>query len=323
MTNPDIAIIINSFNRLQLLKNCLNALSWIPESDFSTRCAIVIYDAGSADGTLEWLAEQRGTLGIPVEVIIPAKGDDTSFSAGLNAGVEAAIKKHFSLKYLLFYETDNQILNSKPLQDALEQIENRKRLAACGFTVLRHDGTSAGVGQPFPALLNFALGKNIVHRFQLEAIPYKWETNISGIEFTNVDVVYTSPLLVRVDAWKESGGLDAKLFPFSDCDVDWARRLRDLGWRMGVIQTNAVIHDNLEAISAWSKSRALQNHRGRLRYFRRHRPMTIVIVWPLFLLIRHFLELTFTKIAVKEPDRKLYLSNQFYGLLKSCYKKYE
>jgi GT2 family glycosyltransferase len=322
MPLPDIAIIINSFNRITLLKDCLSALSWIPHSELNHRCVIVVYDAGSSDGSIQWLAKKVGTFGIPLEVIVPAKGEDTSFSAGLNAGVEVAIKKYRSLKYLLFYETDNQILEAKPLLSALEQIEMRKGLAACGFTVSRHDGTSAGVGQPFPTLLNFALGKNLVHRFQLEAIRYNWQTNIGEAEFSSVDVVYTSPLLVRVDAWNESGGLDAKLFPFSDCDVDWARRLKKLNWRMGVIRTHAVIHDNLEAISAWSKSRAIQNHRGRLRYFRRHRPLAVFIIWPFLLLIRHLMELISTLFLVKERERRNRLSNQYFNLLRSSLRDY-
>lgn len=324
MTNPDIAIIINSFNRLELLKECLGVLStWVPYSRFKNRLVGVIYDAGSTDGSVEWLNKEGKSLNLPIEVILPKPGDDTSFAAGLNAGVAYADAKFASLKYLLFYETDNQILQAQPLEQALAQLEGRPDLAACGFTVRRHDGNPAGVGQPFPSLLNFALGKNVVHRFQLEAIPYRWKEDLNGVEFSEVDVVYTSPLLVRLEAWRASGGLDANLFPFSDCDVDWAKRLRNLGWRMGVIRSEAVIHDNLEALSAWSKSRAMQNHRGRLRYFKRHEPAAVLVVWPVVLMLRHTLELMGTRLMVKEPVRRNQLSEQFSNLLKSSLRRYE
>ncbi|TDN39580.1 glycosyltransferase family 2 protein [Hymenobacter sp. UV11] len=324
MNEIDIAIIINSFNRLSLLQECLEILNkWIPESTFKNRCAVVVYEAGSTDGSIEWLEKDTIKLHFPIKVVLPNPGDDTSFAAGLNAGVSYAEAKFSGLKYLLFYETDNQILGPAPLSQALLQLATRERLGACGFTVRRHDGSPAGVGQPFPELLNFALGNNIVHHLQLEAIPYRWQKSSDGIEFSEVDVVYTSPLLVRLDAWKVSGGLDPDRFPFSDCDVDWARRLRDLGWRMGVVRSNEVIHDNRDALSGWSKSRALQNNRGRLRYFQRHSPLGLFAVWPGLLLLRHLVELVGTKLVVKEPTRRAQLSSQFLGLLKSCPRKYE
>jgi GT2 family glycosyltransferase len=324
MRNIDIAIIINSLNRFVLLKESLIALSvWIPNSKFNNRFVVVVYDAGSTDGSVTWLKEEAPKLGFLLEVIIPKAGDDTSFASGINSGVAYAVKSYPSLKYLLFYETDNQILELKPLEGALVQLEKRERLAACGFTVRLHGGGSAGVGQPFPSILNFALGKNIVDRLHLEKAFFKWQDDIDGISFSEIDVVYTSPLLVRLDAWKESGGLDASTFPFSDCDVDWARRLRDLGWKMGVIRTDAVIHDNRETLSAWSKSRAIQSHRSRLKYFKRYYPKSIFLAWPLLLLLRHLLELISTQFLIKEPVRRVKLSEQFYLLLKSTIRNYE
>ena len=176
---------------------------------------------------------------------------------------------------------------------------------------------------PFPGLLNFALGKNIVHKFQLEAIPYKWHFTPAGVNFSRVDVVFTSPLLIKLKAWRESGGFDAEAFPFSDCDIDWARKLSVKGWYMGVIQTDAVIHDNLSAISSWSKSRALQFHRARLRYFKRYYPGKILLVWPVLLLIRHTLEYMSVLFLVRNKDRREQLAGQFGGLLRLCLKGYE
>jgi GT2 family glycosyltransferase len=324
MDNIDIVFIINSFNRRVLLGECLNVLeNWIPQSVFKNRCAAVIYEAGSTDGSIDVAREAVEKLSFQIEIILPQLDEDTSFAAGLNRGVAYAENKFPKLAYLVFYETDNQILTQNPLAQALSQLTSKVTLAACGFTVRQHNGNLAGVGEPFPTLLNFALGKNIVHHLQLEAIPYRWQQEATGVEFSEVDVVYTSPLLVKLEAWRASGGLDSERFPFSDCDVDWARRLRNLGWRMGVIRSEAVIHDNQAAISTWSKSRAIQYSRGRLRYFQRHRPLSIFAIWPGLLLLRHLVELAAVKLLVKEPARRVQLSKQFLELLKACPRKYE
>ena len=324
MESIDIAIIINSLNRFALLQECLTVLEkWIPHSVFKGRCAVVVYEAGSTDGSIEWLQNGAQTLSFSIEVILPHPKEDTSFAAGLNRGVAYAEAKFQALKYLIFYETDNQILCAESVSRALLQLTLQEKLGACGFTVRQLNGKPAGIGQPFPSLLNFALGKNIVHRLQLEAIPYRWEKRTAEIEFSEVDVVYTSPLVVKLAAWKESGGLDSEYFPFSDCDVDWARRLYNLGWRMGVIRSDDVIHDNQDALSTWSKSRAIQNNRGRLHYFQRHRPLGVFAVWPVLLILRHLIELIGVKLTVRDPNRRAKLSNQFLELLKSSFRKYE
>lgn len=324
MANQDIAFIVNSFNRFDLLQQCIGALSsWIPGSGMKDRCAVVVYEAGSTDGSLEWLIEEKNKLSFPLEILIPSAGDDTSFAAGLNAGVRHAEKLLPSLRYLVFYETDNKISTELPLLQALHQIENTKQLGACGFTVQKHNGSPAGVGMPFPTIRNFMLGAKLVQHFQLEKIVYQWTKNDQGVFFSPVDVVYTSPLLVRLDAWKQSGGLDEAVFPFSDCDIDWAKRFRKVGWFMGVIKVDNVIHDNRETLSNWSKSRAVQFHRGRLRYFLRHHSISMPFLLSSVLMIRHLMELIIVKVTVKNKTRQEQLVAQQLGLLKSCFKKYE
>ncbi len=323
MNNPKVAVIINSLNRLELLRECLTTLnSAVCGAGKANEFVAVVYDAGSTDGSDEWLKSAGQHLDIRVETLVPEPGEDTSFAAGINTAAGYATTRYPGIEYLLFYETDNQILHFDALYRAIFQLLAREDLAACGFTVRHHDGSPAGTGQPFPSLFNFLLGKNLVSRLGLEAIPYRWQTAPDGSRFSEADVVYTSPLLVRLEAWKASGGLDAASFPFSDCDVDWARRLRNLGWKMGVIQTGHVIHDNRNALSAWSGLRALHSHRGRLRYFRRHRPLGIYLVWPVLLPLRHLFEWIGSRL-VRDPFRRERLSLQFMQLLKTSYKGYQ
>lgn len=323
LTKPKIAVIINSFNRFELLKECLETLTRsISSAGKTNEFLIVVFDAGSNDGSYQWLKTEGCKLGAPLDIIQPGPEEDTSFSSGINTAVAYAESKYESLEYFLFYETDNQILNFDPIYWAIYHLLAKDDLAACGFTVRHHNGRPAGVGQPFPSLFNFFLGKNIVTLLDLEAIPYDWETNDQGIKFSQVDVVYTSPLIVKKEAWQQSGGLNWEIFPFSDCDVDWARRLRDLGWKMGVIETKEVIHDNRNSLSTWSKNRAMHSHRGRLNYFKRHHPIAVFLIWPWLLPIRHILECISSRF-IKNPNRRKQLSIQYYNLLKTSIRGYQ
>lgn len=322
MHNIEIAFIINSFNRVGLLKSALKALeSWIPNSAFANQCAVVIFDAGSTDGTIEFI----NTISTPlrIDLVIPNKGEDTSFSAGLNKGCDYAMKNFDKLKYLVFYETDNQITSLDAFNFAILELAGNSELGACGYTVKRHNGSLAGSGMAFPRLINYLLGKKITHRLSLESPNYKWIAGVSGQQFSYLDVVFTSPLLVKVECWTLSKGLDAKVFPFSDCDIDWAVRVNQSGFKMGVIKSDDVFHDNLEEKSAWSANRAKQYHRGRLRYFKRYSPKSVYLIWPLPLMLRHIIELAFVKIFIKDKTRRIQLSKQFKSLLKSSINGYE
>ncbi|WP_269526528.1 glycosyltransferase family 2 protein [Coraliomargarita parva] len=318
-----LSIIVNSFNRACLMPDCLGALArWLPDNPYGLSASVHIYDAGSTDGTEAWVREHASGYGFPIHFIDGRDDADRSFSAGLNRGVAHALDLYPKTDYLLFYETDNQILSAEPVSQGIGCLEAKDRLGACGFTVKLRDGQAAGVGMPFPKLWHFLLGKTAMHKLKLERVRYAWEDR-GSIRFSPVDVVFTSPLLVKPDAWRASGGMDAAHFPFSECDVDWAKRLRDLGWTMGVVESTEAIHDNADAISGWSKNRAVHYHRGRLNYFRIHQPVRTALVAPHFLALRHLFERIFVALAVRDPERRRHLGGVCSRLLGSVWKGYQ
>src|SRR5262249_34593297 len=130
-----------------------------------------------------------------------------------------------------------------------------------------------------------------------------WQLS-DGIRWRTCDVVFTSPLLIRREAWEQSHGFDAAAFPFSDGDLDWAWRCAGLGWKMAVIASDDVIHDNLERLSAWSANRVVDFHRSRLRLLKRHRGKHIALVKPL-LFARHCLEaMILARRSASNPSAK-------------------
>jgi GT2 family glycosyltransferase len=303
MTGHDIIFIVNSFNRAALLKEALDALhSWLPASELAGRVAVVVFEAGSSDGSIELLEQMQAGGKIELSVVRPKAGEPASFAAGANAAAGAARQSFPKAKYFVLYETDNVLLSAEPLGAALRLLEGRAELAACGFTVRKHDGTPAGIAMPFPKLIHFLAGPELTHHFRWDANRFVWE-ECDGISWSYCDIVFTSPCVVKCAAWDTSRGFDAEAFPFSDCDLDWAKRLRSRGWRMAVIRSTEVIHDNRETLSTWSLTRAKNLHRARLTYFRRHLGRWVIVALPI-LAVRHALELSF--LLVSRPwDRAL------------------
>lgn len=284
----EFVAVINSFNRRHLLERAVTSLiSALRNARFGS--AIVVFDAGSKDGSVEWLKEWRENNPADNLILIEATGSRRSFSDGVNIACAEAAARFLTSRWLFLYETDNCLLSIEPLEKAIALLEREPRLAACGFTVKQHDGEFFGYGMRFPSALSFALGQNLAALCNLHAPNNSaWQTS-DGISWRTCDVVFTSPLLVRHQAWEQSGGLDAEMFPFSDTDIDWGWRCARLGWAMAVIASEDVIHDNLEQLSAWSANRVLDFHRNRFRLLRRHRGRHVALLKPV-LFLRHWLE---------------------------------
>lgn len=299
----ELVAVINSFNRLPLLERAMASLtSALRSARFGA--AIVVFDAGSKDGSLELLREWRENNPADDLTLVEASGSRRSFSDGVNIACAEAITRFPRTRWLFLYETDNCLLNIEPVENAIALLDREPRLAACGFTVKQHDGKFFGYGMRLPSTLSFALGQNLAALWNLHAPNNSdWQT-CDGFRWRTCDVVFTSPLLVRRQAWEKSGGLDAENFPFSDTDIDWAWRCARLGWAMAVIASEDVIHDNLEQLSAWSANRVLDFHRNRFRLLRRHRGRHVALLKPI-LFLRHWLEaIVLARKSLVDPRAK-------------------
>ena len=284
----DLVAIINSFNRRELLERALASLAHaLRNAPFGS--AIVVFEAGSNDGSKEFLDDwSRQNPGDNLTIVTPAD-DRSSFGHGVNTGCATAHARFPSHRWLLLYESDNYLERFEPLRDAISLLELQPELAAAGFTVKRHDGSSCGYGMRFPDSISLALGQNLALRWNLYR-PNDSRWKLAGnIRWRTCDVVFTSPLLIRREAWEQTGGFDTERFPFSDSDLDWAWRCAKSKWKTAVIATEDVIHDNLEQPSAWSANRVIDFHRSRLRLLKRHRGNRVSLIKPV-LFLRHCFE---------------------------------
>ncbi|HEX7293158.1 MAG TPA: glycosyltransferase family 2 protein, partial [Solirubrobacterales bacterium] len=85
-----------------------------------------------------------------------------------------------------------------------------------------------------------------------------------------VDWAQSSALLVRGGAAAEVGYMDPEFFVYYD-ECDFAKRLRDAGWRsLYVPAAEAVHHDQLSTDLAAGLPRIVEFHRNRDLYMRKH-----------------------------------------------------
>jgi GT2 family glycosyltransferase len=321
MTDIDLAVIINSFNRLSLLKGSLPSLYDVL-SKSNINYSIIIFDANSDDGSREWInnfISERRTVN--VLLIGPEKNGPDSFSFGVNSACTYAMNKYPEIKYLFLYETDNFISSVEPLIHAQRLLEEHKDVGACGFTVKKHDGENAGYGSSFPTLISLVLGQQLSFIFKSHSSDLKWLSKAYG-SYAYVDVVYTSPLLIKREVWQKVKGFDLVNFPFSDSDVDLAYRMREEGMKMTVLKSSSVIHDNLLNPSFWSQTRTINFYRARLTYFKKHFGKWINLLKP-FLFLTHLLELFILFVLFILGKRKIQALKIRLILIKSVFVDYK
>ena len=291
----EFVAVINSFNRRPLLEKALASLTAaLRDAQFGS--AIVVFEAGSKDGSVEFLRSWNASNPEDNLVVLEST-TDSSFSEGVNRGSALALERFPECRWLFLFETDNWVQSAEPLSQAVRLLEQEPQLGAVGFTVKRHSGEFCGYGMSFPTALSLALGLNLSARWNLDPPNDSPWTTTDGFRWRTCDVVFTSPLLIRREAWLQTGGLDAERFPFSETDVDWAWRCAESGWKMAVIASEQVVHDNLQQASAWSANRVIEFHRSRMRLLKRHRGAWIGLIKPI-LFLRHCIEtllLTFRK----------------------------
>lgn len=269
-SNARVIVVMNSFERATLLGLALPSVRGALEA-LKVPSLVVIFDAGSQDGSIE-LARSAAADGgsVPVALLEAGPGEEASFAAGCNAAAAWGAAAAPDADHLLFFETDNLLDDPEPLRRALELLGARPELGAVGFTVRRVDGTPAAFGCSPPGAVGFLLGQRAAAWLGLDAPALgPWQA-LGDARWALAPILYTSPLLVRLAAWRATGGMDAAAFPFTDSDLDWCLRASGAGWRLAVLEAERVIHDNRELASSWSRRRVVHFHRSRLRLLRKH-----------------------------------------------------
>jgi hypothetical protein len=251
--------------------------------------AIIVFDAGSEDGSTEFLNTWRAQNATDNLIVVTSADGGSSFAEGVNAACSTALARFPECRWLFLYETDNWLSSIAPVDQAMSLLGEQPQLAAVGFTVKRHSGVFCGYGMRFPSYLSLALGLNLTVRWNLDTPNDSPWQKTGNVRWRTCDAVFTSPLLIRREAWEQTHGFDAKTFPFSESDLDWAWRCAKLGWNMAVIASDDVVHDNLQQSSAWSANRIVEFHRSRLRLLKRHRGNRGALIKPL-LFFRHGVE---------------------------------
>ena len=163
-------------------------------------------------------------------------------------------------RYALLLNEDSELTPGATL--ALHRaLEDCPDAACAGARLVRPDGSAQACAWRFPTVATALAGALMLHRL--------YTVQSMGGRTREVDWCQSSALLVRTHSAAQVGYLDPDFFVYSD-EVDFARRLRDAGWRSLYVPQAVAVHHEQLSTGAVPERRIVELSRGRDLYMRKH-----------------------------------------------------
>jgi N-acetylglucosaminyl-diphospho-decaprenol L-rhamnosyltransferase len=246
-------------------------------------CEVLVLDNGSRDGSAE---AARGHPALAPTAAGQAAGEIIALPERRGKGLnDSELLRRARGHYALLLNEDSELLSGATLT-LHEALERHPDAACAGAALLRPDGTTrysdpetngqtagrAGAdtrpqGSPqacawrFPTPLTALAGALCLQRL--------YTLQSKGTRTREVDWCQSSALLVRREAAEQVGYLDPDFFVYSD-EVDFARRLRDAGWRSLYVPSAQAIHHEQLSTDTVPERRIVELSRNRDLYMRKH-----------------------------------------------------
>jgi N-acetylglucosaminyl-diphospho-decaprenol L-rhamnosyltransferase len=226
---------------------------------------------------LDAIARERATLPFATEALVLDNGSndgsaqaarehpavDETIAVGERRGKglnDSELLRRAKGRYALLLNEDSELKPGAALA-LYEALQARPDAACAGAALRRPDGAPQASAWRFPTPITALAGALFLHR--------RLVVQSRGTQTREVDWCQSAAVLVRTEAAKQVGYLDPAFFVYSD-EVDFAKRLRDAGWRSLWVPAAAAIHHEQLSTDTIPERRIVEMARNRDLYMRKH-----------------------------------------------------
>ncbi len=221
--NPELSIIIVSYNVRQLLLNCIQS---IIDTTASINYEIIVVDNASNDGSAPAVKERFPQL----QVI--ANGENAGFASANNQGF--AVSKG---RFLLLLNPDT-VVKPDAIKSGLDFIKSTPDAGMAGCRLLNPDGTLQKSIRRFPSV-----HENIARAFFVDR--FVFSEHRKGIYYRTlpfeIDYCAGAFMMIRKEALGDMPLLNPDFFMYAE-EKDLALRLKEKGWKTYFVPSGEIIH---------------------------------------------------------------------------------
>lgn len=258
MSQPELSLIIVSFQVRELLEGCLASLARVPT--FSA-LEIIVVDNASTDGTLPMMREK-----FPYVQVI-RNTENVGFSFANNQGLQIAQGRYWML---LNPDTEIRSGDPDPFSLLVSFMDSHPRAGACGASLFYPDGTRQHSAFRFPTL----------KQVYMDLFPVHWRLRESGWngrypfakyergEPFQIDHPLGAALLVRPQAMNQVGLLDRDFFMYAE-EVELCMRLKRAGWEIWCVPGARIVHHEGRSTRQFREKMFVELWRARFTLFRK------------------------------------------------------
>jgi hypothetical protein len=263
---PDLSIVIVSYNTRALLKACLSSVQCArsafvspnpkPESRSPTT-EIIVVDNGSTDGSRDMVRREFPSVHL-------IESDNVGFAAGSNKGIGIARGRH-----VLLLNPDTEVLDDA-LGALVRFMDAHPQAGAAGGHLLNADGSFQHSAFRFPSLaMTFIDFFPLNHRVLNSRCNGRYPQRLYKNGSFEIDHPLGACLIVRREVIEQVGVFDEGFFMYCE-EIDWCLRIKRAGWQIWHVADARVIHHGAQSTGQFRQRMLVELFRSRARLFRKH-----------------------------------------------------
>ena len=226
---------------------------------------ICVVDNNSPDGSVEMVRNQ-----FP-QVELLANKDNPGYSAANNQGMkQLGLYSEHPPRYCLLLNPDTELMPTT-LADSVQYMDEQLTVGVLGPKLLLPSGElDMACRRSFPTPeISFYRMLGLSKLFPKSKRFGRYNLTYLDIdELTEVDSVVGAYMLVRSQAIHENGMLDEQFWMYGE-DLDWAKRIKDAGWKV-IYNPNILALHVKRASSSQSKKAQIEFYRAMLIFYYKH-----------------------------------------------------
>ena len=262
MMSLDLAIVIVNYNVCALLRTCLRT---IEQSLGDVHYAVCVVDNCSADESVTMVRQEFPN----VQII--ANQENPGYSTANNQGLKLlGVESDTPPRYCLLLNPDTELMPTT-LRDAVAYLDAHPEVGVVGPKLLLPDGSlDLACRRSFPTpTVSFYRMLGLSTLFPKSKIFGRYNLTYLPIDqLAEVDSVVGAFMLVRTTAIQQVGLLDEQFWMYGE-DLDWAKRIKDSGWKV-IYNPHLVTLHVKRASSSQNKRAQHEFYRAMLIFYYKH-----------------------------------------------------